>query len=602
MNWNELLPILDKNFNTDRCMKHVYSICDTDRWFDYSKNEETAAYCADAMRKAGFSEVELLPMKADGKTVYCDWKLPKAWKAYHGKLRFADGEEICDYHKKPCSLVMYTPSADNIEGEVIEVTDLNDLSDKYNGKIILTSADPGSALNFAEKVGAIGILSDSVALFPGIRDTREDFYDDCTWQGFGGRGSKTNVFGFKLTPRQGDMLREKLKSETVRVAADIKTEFYDGIQYTISGAVLGTDPTLPEVFAYGHLYEPGANDNAAGGAALIEILATINESIEKGILPRPKRTIRIGMGSECTGSMGYLAMHPERKLLCSIVADMIGTETIDRTAISIRYAPISAWSFADAAIDAIDRISEEYEGTKHNFKRTHLKDRIGTDNIITDPVFFAPCVAMVASPALSYHSSMDTPDRIEPDIVRRNAAMIGTYLYGLAAADDDTCEFLADEIEKLYARQCEGVTDTRKLDHNREARDRALYSLHNISCNANYPMQNEEKYPVPEYAMDKCSKIPVRTVKGCLTMALYPPKKESSGIISKMWGRFNPGFNPPLTVPLFWIDGKRNLWEVAVQSALEKCKCSDDEIREEYEVIADYCDFLAELGYIEWKM
>ena len=134
MNWNELLPILDKNFNTDRCMKHVYSICDTDRWFDYSKHEETAEYCADAMRNAGFSEVELLPMKADGKTVYCDWSLPKAWKAYHGKLRFAGGEEICDYHKKPCSLVMYTPSADNIEGEVIEVTDLNDLSDKYKGK------------------------------------------------------------------------------------------------------------------------------------------------------------------------------------------------------------------------------------------------------------------------------------------------------------------------------------------------------------------------------------------------------------------------------------------------------------------------------------
>jgi hypothetical protein len=49
-----------------------------------------------------------------------------------------------------------------------------------------------------------------------------------------------------------------------------------------------------------------------------------------------------------------------------------------------------------------------------------------------------------------------------------------------------------------------------------------------------------------------------------------------------------------------WIDGKRSLWEIAYRSAVEKNKCTDDEIREEFGFVSDLLGMLEENGYICW--
>ena len=55
-----------------------------------------------------------------------------------------------------------------------------------------------------------------------------------------------------------------------------------------------------------------------------------------------------------------------------------------------------------------------------------------------------------------------------------------------------------------------------------------------------------------------------------------------------------------MNIPVFWIDGKRNLWQIAYLSAVEKGKCTDAEIKEELEMLTDYFECLAESGYIRW--
>lgn len=596
MEWKKLLSLIDRKFDMDRCMERLRAIYETDHWNSFDRYRETADYCARSMAAAGLEQIEKLPLQADGKTVYGDWKLPKAWKAEYGILRYADGETVSDYQKMPCALSMYSPGTPGpVEAEVADVTGFDELpkDGSLAGKLLLTDRKAAAVLEEASKAGAAGILSDGVTLFPGVRDSREEIYDDCLWEGLGQRDLKNTVFGFKLTPRQGDELRKRLKQGAVRMVADIKAGFIDEVCETVSGLLPGRDPELPEILAYGHLYEPGANDNASGSAALLELATCFQEAIEEGVLPRPRRSIRFAMGNECGGSMGYLVQHPERKLLCSGVFDMVGTEDIDRARLSLRYDPVSNWSFADAAIAAAARIHGEYVQKNYDFLHRPFHKGLGTDNInLADPMF-APGIAMVAAPATSYHSSMDTPERIEPDILKRNALILGLYLFGLADAEEETCSFLEQEIRTQAQAMLSLQQHPWEKQKLMERMERGLYSLRRICPQLSFAEPAQIVPPIPDYAAEAGGKIPVRKVPGCLTLAAHPE------LVNPRW---RPAWNAELAVCLFWADGRRNLWQIAVEFACEMEQYSDAQWRAAYEKVEDYFSFLEELGYLVWKV
>ena len=581
MNWSQLYHTLGSMFDTDGCLQEVKNIWENDRWFSRDKFNLTAAYCAETMEKAGLT-VEKLPLKADGKTKYFDWKMPIGWDAEKAILMYADGEVIADYSIMPCQLVMYCPSTPGmVEGEVM-VPDMADPDrEKYRGKILFVSDAVSKWTSFADETGALGVISDITRLFPGIRNSREDLYDECMWMVM---SSSAKCFGMHLTPRQADELRCRMALGPVRLCAEIKTRTYEGISYTVAGDLVGTQPELPAVLAYGHLYEPGANDNASGTGAILYLARLLGEAVRDGRLPRPRRTIRFMMGDECWGSMGYLACHPEKKHLCGIVSDMIGTEKGDNAVMALCYDPVSNWSFADAALYALAEIAREQSG---DFTSESSNIGAGTDNIISDPCFSMPAVALVASPALSYHSSMDRPDRIEPETLRRNALITGTYLWGIANADAETRDFLAEKICRQIGEQSENA-HPRRAQFLQQARQRALHSLNLLG--GDYPPPVETVEPMPDYAGAAGSRVPERIVLGALNFA-----GEYNG------RKLRAAWNGDYMVVTCWADGKRSLWEIAYLSAMEKNKCTDEEIREEFAFVSDYFSALAEKGYIRWR-
>ena len=577
----KIYSALRELFDTEECFRQVCAIWENDRWFSRDKFNLTAQYCADTMEKAGLS-VEMLPLRADGATKYFDWKMPIGWDAEMAVLRYAGGEVIADYKVKPCQLTMYCPSTPGVvEGEVIVPVKDDVDTEKYRGKILFVSDMVAKWTSFADKVGAIGVISDITRLFPGIRNSREDLYDECMWMGM---SSASKCFGMHLTPRQADELRRRMQAGPVRLQAEVKTRTYEGISYTIAGDLVGTEPELPAVLACGHLYEPGANDNASGTGAILYLAKLLGEAVRDGRLPRPKRTIRFMMGDECWGSMGYLACHPEKKHLCGIVADMIGTEKGDNAILSLRYDPLSNWSFADATLFALAEIAGQQSGA---FESEDVYVDVGTDNIIADPCFGVPTVALVASPALSYHSSMDTPDRIEPAVLTRNALITGAYLWSLANADETTCALLAETIQKQIEYRSADA-HPRKAALLQQAQARSLHSLNRLG--GQYPAPDETVEPMPDYAKATGSRIPVRKVLGVLNFnGEYNGRK-----IKAAW-------NGDCMAITCWIDGKRSLWEIAYRSAIEKNKCSDEEIREEFAFVSDFMGALEENGYLCWQ-
>lgn len=61
MDWNQLFPILNQKFNSERCMERLRSIYERDHWISFDRRPETANYCARTMAEAGLEQIEQPP-------------------------------------------------------------------------------------------------------------------------------------------------------------------------------------------------------------------------------------------------------------------------------------------------------------------------------------------------------------------------------------------------------------------------------------------------------------------------------------------------------------------------------------------------------------
>lgn len=590
MNWTNFFSVLADAFDSGHCLELVREIWENDRWFTFSAFERTAAFCERQMREAGLSEVERLPLKADGHTAYGDWVIPRAWDVSEAYLELPDGRRLADYQSVPCSLVMYSAPTppEGIWAEVLAVEDPNQVNPaSVKGKLLLTDRTSRELIPLAMEGGAVGILSDFIPL-SAARKTLDGLEEVSRWDNdFRVPVNDTGLFAFSLSPNSGRLLRSLLRDGPVCLYAKVSTRFYDGECYTVSGLLPGSDPEAKELLLYGHLCEPGAEDNASGCALLMELAEKLAALIREGYLSRPQRGIRFVIGYECVGSMGYLALHPERagRQLCAIVADMVGTEKIDNAHLGIWHDPVSNWSFLDAVLPAVVRDWQKTE--RQIFQWEERPFSVGSDNIMADPCWGFPTAAMITEPAFSYHSSLDTPDRIEPETLRRNAAILGAAALWLASAGPEEAGQLADwllEKPDEWLGSCQASLREAALKQ-------AMESLKRLGLEELPPCAETSLPELPSSVGTlESNKIYRRKVPGCLTFATAPKLRDSP---------WKPAWNDSLNCPLFWADGRRTLWQIAVLSAWEQGKTQDREIREEFLRLHAYFSFLEVHGYLE---
>lgn len=593
----ELFHFFETHFDRERCHALVEKIHQNDQFFDFKSFGKTAFFCADYLNEIGCEEVSLLPVKADGKTPYGDWVVPKAWDVDSAVLRFAEsGEVIADYHKTPCSLAMYSASTPNggVVAELVNVSRAGEIiPGSLRGKLLLTDRPAKELIDLALREGAAGIVTDFFPLYTGVRDSRTEMYEESRWDNdFVTPVNDTGLFAFDISPKWGDILREQLKTEPVTLHAQVQTQFYEGYAPTVSAAILGQQPNAPEVFLYGHLYEPGANDNGSGCAVLMELMRCLQAAIQKGEIPRPKYTLRLALGYECTGSTAFLSERSEiaARTLCGIVADMVGTAQIDKAVMTLRLNPLSGFSYLDQALLSVNEAYRSLYDAAYHWRICPFT--IASDNMIADPIWEIPTVGMIAEPAQSYHSSMDQPARIEPEVLKRSAMILGVLMYRLIRAE---------AADVAWAKQCyldalDTVMQTGLPGHRiavaaaKRASCLPLLRLGAIPAELENSLPPDPALPqCPEKLGDMAEKVPVRLVKGCLTFGGRPELKDA---------KWKPAWNDTLNLPLFWADGKRNLWEISCLFSAEKNQVSSTEIMENYRWITEYFAFLEQNGYL----
>lgn len=576
MNTNALLNLFETIFNTNQCMDYLKAIYDNDKLFSFDAFERTAHNCVSIMQDIGLEDIEMLPVKADGKTTYGDWVIPQAWNVESAVLKCGD-IVLADYNIVPCSLIMYSAATSNagINAECIIVDTLDNInSSDIKNKIIVTSLPANKIIDIAIEFGAIAIVTDYIPLYKNVRDNLDEMQEISRWDNatFSNSNCRHGLFGFSLSPANGKLLRKLIEEGNTTLYANVKTKSYNGNCYTVSGKIKGE--VEDSVCIYGHLYEPGANDNASGCSMILELAHCINNAIEKCLLPTPRLSIYFVMGWECTGSIAWLTAK-DRHVVGGIVADMVGTDTIDNTHMCIWHAPMSNISFADYYIE---HIIEQYNV---KFKWQNKKFSIGTDNIISDPCFDIPSIAMITEPALSYHSSMDSPDRIQKEVISRNGIIIGTYLFGLASMDINDAGILWDST-KDYINNTTFKYKSELFKIARQSIMRFYPSF--FPDEINY---NDMPLP-PDYTNDIGMLTPIRNIAGCLTFA------SDEKLLNSKW---RPAWNDELNIPLFWIDGKRNLWTITVFCA-EECNIP---IEKQWRELLEYFKFLIENNIISLR-
>jgi aminopeptidase YwaD len=637
---------------------------------------QAAHFCLGRLREAGLA-ADIFSFPGDGVTEFWGYPIPQEWTAQSATLRLVAPEKeariLADFRDVKIALIqrsLATPEG-GVEAEVVVLED-GEEEDEYKGldlkgKVVLTRGDIGRVRELAvQQHGAVGILYDGMRESPPVRpllglpDARQ--YTSFWWED-AAEEIPTRCFGFVLTPQQGEWLRRLVRAEaredrTVRVHAEVDASAYAGHGEDVEALIPGE--TAEEVWLVAHLChpQPSANDNASGAATLLETARALARLVETGKLPKPRRGLRFLLVPEMTGTYAYLAGHED--LIPNVVAalnlDMVGEDQAQTgSTLLLTGAPLSTPTVSDDLLvlimqflscDAKDLMgSSEYA----LFRWTETPFSGGSDHyILTDPTVGIPCPMLLQWPDKFYHTSADTIDKVDPDMLARVGAAAAAYLWWFATAGPREAAWLGPAVvsrsaaalgrvrqswlDELLARDPVPTPDElakalhalrRRLRMRVEQRVASLALLQRLAgrdltqlpdWQAQVDAAGERELqrawaaladlfslaelpPLPEAPLDEwderaAAMVPRRLTRGPISIRnrrgrLSPEDREAWRKLQKEHGRWGGTL-----LAVYWTDGRRTLLEIA---DLVEDECGQRTV----EGLVRYYELLAKMGLVE---
>lgn len=217
-----------------------------------------------------------------------------------------------------------TPQS-GVLGEVIYIKDLEALEQvAVKGKIIFTEASHGTKVYEVGvlKKGALGMFSynNPSYLQPEKNNTSIQFRSLAP--------NPDNGWAIALSYEAREKLKAALDKGTVRAKVKVETKIYPSEELTLIAEIKGSE--LPEerlVFS-AHVQEPGANDNASGTGAQLEMAITTAQLIKSDAVD-VQRSITFIWGDEIISTQRYIQEDQNRakNIKWGISMDMVGENT-----------------------------------------------------------------------------------------------------------------------------------------------------------------------------------------------------------------------------------------------------------------------------------
>lgn len=435
---------------------------------------------ANFARDYGFSSVEIESFPT----------AQRLWQPSQGELWMVEPEvrKLYDIYDVAISLTPNSESGD-VTAEVVDVgagARGEDFAGKnVTGKIVLGSAGTSTLqrLGVFDR-GAVGVV--------GYNSLRPDSYPDQVLSqsiSLAPEGKKTG-FGWAIQPRVARELSALLsRGQKVVLRSIVKAETFPGELETVHATIKGDGSSNQDVIVSGHLYEgyikQGANDDNSGCALTLEMGRAYLRLVQEGKLPPPKRTIHFLWVPEISGTNAWLNKHTDiaKRIVADLNFDMEGLRLSTSASFWVLHrTPDTFPTFLnDVGANVLEFVANlnrervRYRGNGYGFTLPvtspngsqdpfyYIIDKhYGASDHVTYMQHGIPSLMFITWPDMWYHSSQDTPDKLDSTQFKR-AAVVGLGAMSvLVSAEDEmaakvAAESLARGAERMGESQRKGL-------------------------------------------------------------------------------------------------------------------------------------------------
>jgi aminopeptidase YwaD len=483
LNWDQMRAIINET-SGERAMHHVLELVPYPRVrprSEYEVNFRESMVMAQFAREYGYSSVEIESFPSP----------QRLWQPTQGELWMVEPElrKISDIYDVAVALAANSETGD-VTAELVDVgtgARAEDYgSQDLKGKMVLGSAPAGSLqrLGVFER-GAAGVLS--------YNSLRPDSYPDqissqsVTAVPAGGTDNRKTGFGWSMAPRVARELSAILsRGQKVVLRSIVKAETFPGEMEVVHATINGDGSSNQDIVVSGHLYEgyikQGANDDNSGCAMTLEMGRVYIRLVKEGKLPPPKRTIHFLWVPEISGTNAWLNKHEDlkKRMIADLNFDMEGLRlsasgsswVLHRTPDTF---PTYLNDLGQNVLEFVANLNRErvrYRGNGYRFTLPvtapngsqdpfwYVIDKhYGSSDHVTYMQHGIGSLMFITWPDMWYHSSQDTPDKLDPTQFKR-AAVVGTGAMSvLASAADEMGAKIAGE---SLARGAERVGDSQR--------------------------------------------------------------------------------------------------------------------------------------------
>ena len=433
---------------------------------------QAARYIAAKAKAYGLDQVLIERFPADGAATYHTLKSAAGWEAQSGELWETEPNKIkiADWDEMRVALADYSQSA-TATAALVDVgmgTSAKDYDGKeVMGRIVLAGGGLPAVHKLAcEERGAAGILSYQQNQVTGWSG---DYADNVRW-GHLSPYNPNNKFAFMISLRKAREYQARLgRGEQITLQATVKAEMKPSNYEVVSAVIPGTDAAAEEIVYSCHLchQKPGANDNASGAAAILEVARALTTLIRRGDISPPRRTIRFIWPPEISGTVAYFAEHPEivRRMKAVVHCDMVGgAYALTKSVLHVTHTPASLPS----CVNAVGDVFGEYaiagsvkaasgagfedalvspEGSKDSLVADFTPFEMGSDHdVYQEGSFRIPAIYLRDWPDVFIHTNNDSPANIDATKIKRSTFIAAASGYFLAKSGAREAARLADEV------------------------------------------------------------------------------------------------------------------------------------------------------------
>jgi hypothetical protein len=443
------------------------------------------------LKRYGFRDAHFESLPADGTIFYGTQRSRPAWSAEFAELWEVDADgnrvtRIASWDAAPITLAQDSVSGE-AKAELVDIgagtTDADYANKEVKGKLALTSSQPGAVAPLAiAKFGAAGIVSYA-------QNQRTAWYgeDDTLirWghlETFAPENERT--FAFMVSLKTARAWQQRLRAnETIRMHAIVRAGQEPGAYDIATATIPGSDLRGEEIVFSCHLDHPrpGANDNASGCAAILEVARTLSKLVNEKRLAPPRRTIRFVWPPEVEGTLALLNGRPEMaaRIKAAIHLDMVGGGPETKAIFHVTRGPASLPSFVYDVAQSVGMLVNEQtaayamtgtarwplvasDGSKDPLRAAFVPLTLGSDHqVYSDSSWSIPGIYMNDWPDRYIHTNRDVPANIDSTKLARAAFIAAASGYALARIGNDDAPALR-EMMQASALERAAVTMRRK--------------------------------------------------------------------------------------------------------------------------------------------